>query len=324
MLLESTFIDAMRETPDDAGLRLVYADWLDDAGDSRGELVRLQCELDKTPLNHPQRNMLHQAIRELCLDYQSDWLAPLKRRVLGWQKARFQFGLVENIAMSPAAFLKHAEAGLFEEMPHLVGVCLEGKEQPIEEALASPYMARLKSLKLFVSGSHDTGKPIECLGSLPTVRNLTSLDLSNCHYGDKVIAGLLRSRNLLKLRRLNLQNNFLTPRIAGVLRDSPCLPQLEMLALGTRWPSGRNSLGDVGVREFLTSVPPLPIRWLDLAANDLSDSSAWDLSQSGSLDRIECLFLWGNTFGNAARTALEARFPNRVFHAACEPECLTR
>jgi uncharacterized protein (TIGR02996 family) len=113
MVSESAFIDALRETPDDLALRLVYADWLDDAGDSRGELVRLQCELDRTPLGQPRRNVLCQAIRDLCRDCQSDWLAPLKRRVLGWQKARFQFGLVENVVMSPTAFLKHAEAGLF-------------------------------------------------------------------------------------------------------------------------------------------------------------------------------------------------------------------
>jgi uncharacterized protein (TIGR02996 family) len=63
MLAESAFIEALRETPDDFSLRLVYADWLDEAGDSRGELIRLQCELDGTPLGNPQRNVLHQAIR---------------------------------------------------------------------------------------------------------------------------------------------------------------------------------------------------------------------------------------------------------------------
>ena len=46
MPAESAFVDAIRETPDDRTLRLVYADWLDEAGDSRGELIRLQCELD--------------------------------------------------------------------------------------------------------------------------------------------------------------------------------------------------------------------------------------------------------------------------------------
>src|SRR5688572_25031292 len=81
MLSESAFIDALRETPDDLALRLVYADWLDEAGDSRGELVRLQCELDRTPLGEPRRQVLHQALRELYDRWQSDWLAPLRQRL---------------------------------------------------------------------------------------------------------------------------------------------------------------------------------------------------------------------------------------------------
>jgi hypothetical protein len=114
----------------------------------------------------------------------------------------------------------------------------------------------------------------------------------------------------------------LTSEIASALRDSPYLPRLEMLALGTRWQFGHNSLSDWGVRNFTTSLPALQVRWLDLSANDLSDSSAWDLANSTSFDHIECLYLGGNVFGKASQTALEARFPGRVFSARSEPECL--
>jgi uncharacterized protein (TIGR02996 family) len=322
MVSESAFIDALRETPDDLALRLVYADWLDDAGDSRGELVRLQCELDRTPLGQPRRNVLCQAIRDLCRDCQSDWLAPLKRRVLGWQKARFQFGLVENVVMSPTAFLKHAEAGLFEEMPYLVGVCLEGSEKPMDKALASPYIAQLQSLTLNVIGYPNTGRVVDHLSSLPTVQYLTSLNLANGRYGDGTAARLLQSQMFLNLRRLNLQNNALTAKIAKPLAESPLLPQLELLALGSRWDYGPNHLDDRGIRALIEAAPPLKLRWLDLSKNELSDSSAWDLAKSDKLPNIECLYLGGNAFGKASQTALEARHPGRVFYARCEPECL--
>ncbi len=322
MVLESAFIEALRETPDDADLRLVYADWLDDAGDSRGELVRLQCELDGTPLANPRRQVLQEAIREVCTKWQPDWLAPLQRRGLRWEEARFQFGLVENVPMSPTKFLKHAAAGLFEEMPYLVGVCLNGKESHVARALASPDIARLKSLKLTIYGSVESGKPIQRLLSLPTMRNLTSLDLESCGYGDVMISQLLHSANFPKLRRLNLQHNFLTSRIAVALADCSLVRQLEMLALGRRWQNGRpNQIGDWGIRVFTETAPPLKLRWLDLSANDLSDSSAWDLANSACLDHIECLSLGGNTFGNASQSALDSRFPGRVFYARCEPDC---
>jgi len=38
---EAAFVQAMQESPEDATLRLVFADWLEERGDPRGELIRL-------------------------------------------------------------------------------------------------------------------------------------------------------------------------------------------------------------------------------------------------------------------------------------------
>ena len=319
MPAEAAFVDAIRDDPDDRMLPLVYADWLDEQGDSRGELIRLQCELDGVPLANPHRQVLRIAIQDLCRLYQSDWVMPLRRRVLNWQEARVHCGLIENVSMSPTAFLKHAESGLFEEMPHLVGVTLQGAEKSLNRALASPYIGSLNSLRLKVIGPY-FGELIQRLASLATVRNLTSLNLCDGHFGDEAISVLLRSNAFPRLKRLNLQHNALTFRIAESLVESPFATQLELLALGSRWEYGRNRLEDAGVRILAESRTPLRLRWLDLAGNELGDSSAWDLSNADCLENIECLYLAGNSFGQASRNALEARFPGRVFHAPCEPE----
>jgi uncharacterized protein (TIGR02996 family) len=42
---DAGFLAAIRATPGDAGLRLVYADWLEERGDPRAELIRLQEEM---------------------------------------------------------------------------------------------------------------------------------------------------------------------------------------------------------------------------------------------------------------------------------------
>ena len=38
---EQAFLEAMLDRPDDVSLRLVFADWLEERGDARGELLRL-------------------------------------------------------------------------------------------------------------------------------------------------------------------------------------------------------------------------------------------------------------------------------------------
>jgi uncharacterized protein (TIGR02996 family) len=47
MSQEEHFLQAILAAPDDDTPRLVYADWLDERGDPRGEFIRLQCELAK-------------------------------------------------------------------------------------------------------------------------------------------------------------------------------------------------------------------------------------------------------------------------------------
>ncbi len=42
---ENAFLRAIRDNPDDRVVRLVYADWLDERGDPRGEYLRLSCRL---------------------------------------------------------------------------------------------------------------------------------------------------------------------------------------------------------------------------------------------------------------------------------------
>lgn len=43
------FLRAICEDPTDVGLRLVYADWLDERADPLGEFIRVQCELKEFP-----------------------------------------------------------------------------------------------------------------------------------------------------------------------------------------------------------------------------------------------------------------------------------
>src|SRR5947208_4411815 len=41
---DRAFLQAILASPDDEGIRLIFADWLDEQGDPRGAFIRAQCE----------------------------------------------------------------------------------------------------------------------------------------------------------------------------------------------------------------------------------------------------------------------------------------
>ncbi len=51
---EMGFLDALLENPDDDTTRLIYADWLEERGDIRGQYLRLEHQLAQIPLRLAQ------------------------------------------------------------------------------------------------------------------------------------------------------------------------------------------------------------------------------------------------------------------------------
>jgi uncharacterized protein (TIGR02996 family) len=75
---EQAFLDAIDDRPGDRDIRLVYADWLEEHGDPRADLIRAEEEMRRVPIASdrfwelkPRRN----ALRERCA---TDWLARMR------------------------------------------------------------------------------------------------------------------------------------------------------------------------------------------------------------------------------------------------------
>ena len=61
---DSAFIQAMQKRPEDTALRLVFADWLEERGDPRGELIRLLHKLTQS-VEVADRKNLEERLRTL-------------------------------------------------------------------------------------------------------------------------------------------------------------------------------------------------------------------------------------------------------------------
>ena len=76
---EQSFLAALRANPEDDQLRLVYADWLEERCDARGEYLRVRCALKALPADDERRHALRARLRELRPVVRPEWLASADR-----------------------------------------------------------------------------------------------------------------------------------------------------------------------------------------------------------------------------------------------------
>ena len=77
--MEDILITAILDAPEDDTSRLVYADWLEERGDPRGEFLRIESEFLSSPLDDASSSALWERLRELHQSLDPDWLALVRR-----------------------------------------------------------------------------------------------------------------------------------------------------------------------------------------------------------------------------------------------------
>jgi uncharacterized protein (TIGR02996 family) len=73
MSTERAFEQAILASPEDDALRLIYADWLEEQGDPRGEYLRVETALARTPAGDPRYGALRERVTELRQGVDRTW-----------------------------------------------------------------------------------------------------------------------------------------------------------------------------------------------------------------------------------------------------------
>jgi carbon storage regulator CsrA len=310
---EIAFLQAVRESPDDDGIRLIFADWLDDHGQpERAEFIRVQVALASLPPGDSRRDALQVKERALLEEHQDRWLEPLRPilqrppsfgerlRTFLWRSrsaplpwhvepcVRFHRGFVESLFLPAATFLAHAEA-LFQAAPGLVDLSAD-VSPPADAAslLGSPHLARLRGLSI-----HD--------------------DL----LGREAVYRLVSCPHLGKLKRLCLASPSLDASCVAILAEAPLLERLTGLAFVTRRFLGqsewdRGTLEDDAAQILAGSPRCRNLESLDLSFNRIGDAGAAALASSPHLAGLRDLSLLGNPITQPGRQRLRERFGDRV------------
>jgi uncharacterized protein (TIGR02996 family) len=182
LVLESALV----ENPDDLAAHMVYADYLSEQGDPRGELIQVQLALEDASRSEPERKKLRQREEELLSLHARQWLGEAGRVLWGaWSgpdcpwRYSFARGWVDSVRLLPgpdeavAAVVKAPQMRLLRKLevvydmrhhPHGFYDWLDGPVKVLEiegerwehlqdcgvlgNLLKSPYLGNLRVLRV--------------------------------------------------------------------------------------------------------------------------------------------------------------------------------
>ena len=129
---QEPFLAEIRENPDDPAGYAVFADWLEEKGDPRGEFMNIQLQLENEKLRAPSRKKLQDQEKALLKKHQRDWLGDLapflldnnrtphrKQPMVSWRFAR---GFLDSVTVHYAkpdfiqALKKSSHANMLREL----------------------------------------------------------------------------------------------------------------------------------------------------------------------------------------------------------------
>jgi uncharacterized protein (TIGR02996 family) len=251
---DDAFLRAVLADPDDDEPRLVYADWLEERGDVRGEFIALQCRLARLRAADPARPAMAARARQLRRAHGRDWAGPLGEFA---GRCRFRRGFVEEVEIDARAFLADAPA-LFRAAP-VRRLKLLSAATLMRRVAVCPELAHLTHLNLSENFVRAGG--VDALAASPYLSGLRVLNLARNGLGSGGVRALAASALPARLVRLNLADNVTYNAGAVTLAECPTLGGLSVLRLS--W----NCIGRAGAEALAASPHLTAVITLDLRGN---------------------------------------------------------
>ena len=216
-----SFLESVVQHPHNDQPRLVLADYLEERGDPRAELIRLQfrtADLSKRDPSYPQLRR-----RELALLRKLGPFATPREecKVLGYRG-----GFVDHIQLTITRFLKWQDE-LFAELP-VRYVTFTGRSSQFDRLAESAHLPELAGVRFHKNEAGLDGMP-QLIGKVAWKR-LESLEVAD-HTDGFLFRKIASSQAKGTLRRLRVSGHIATLEAADILSSARDLQRLEDLAL---------------------------------------------------------------------------------------------
>jgi uncharacterized protein (TIGR02996 family) len=285
------FLSDIVEHPEDDTPRLVYADWLEDHGDSaRAEFIRGQIQLLSLDRDDPQLPVLAKRTQELEKQHGRRWRRGLPR----WAKPAYDFEVGDLVGRP-----EYLPDSQFHRGFLAVVSCDLDSFSWVEDGEKLFAAAPVEALV-----ANDPTENLDELADTPLLARLRGLSLSEAELGNEGARCLAGSEHLGGLRVLDLSLNDIRPAGIRALARNEGLAGLTFLNL---W---GNDFGLAGARALAKTRNLTGLQRLDLSHNEIGDSGLTALAQWPLLANVRHLDLGGNRLGNRGVAAL-ADSPHR-------------
>jgi uncharacterized protein (TIGR02996 family) len=215
----------LQAEPEDWVSRRVYADWLIDQGDVRGQILHLEVELQRAKPSTAARRRLQRQLRALVVANQRAWLGGCvipEGILLEWSGgSSWRLRLVRDVSSQE---IHEAIEALSQHPGEVLPSALDVSGVSAWRLLEHELPPALTSLTL----SREQLRPWI---SAPGLRSITRLDLSHSGLLAPNAAVLVRSTALGGLTSLDLRHNGLGSEGAITLARSDAFPALVSLDL---------------------------------------------------------------------------------------------
>ncbi|MDP1921756.1 MAG: TIGR02996 domain-containing protein [Myxococcales bacterium] len=292
----TSLLDAIRKAPDDDRPRQVYADWLMEQGDPRGEFIAVQCELTRPDLDDGRRLELEARQVSLLSSHGATWLGPLAADAV---TASFARGFLDAVTVLDVDSLDAAQATLANE-PVRALVFASRRRVDVARVLSWPWLATVRSLDFRSTRGALVPLGREGLTSLAStrkLRGLTSLGFTGQVLGDDGAAQLAGSDAFPALTEFSLTSDTLTSTGVEALTKARWFAGLARLSLSD------NELGPDGA-ELLARVRFKRLTRLSLSSNRIGNDGAILLARTSHLATLESLWLASNRINQTGAEAL--------------------
>ncbi len=221
MSIEHGLLSAIRDEPDDDGIRLVYADWLEEQGNiDRADFIRLQCQIATMDLDDPGRPAMELRAEDLLVAHRAEWTEGLPENIAHMTVFRRGFPEYAQVKAKRSEFLARIRGILALPLPPRT-LDLKFKSTASLAEFNDLFEDDPRGVRLGITlQSREPGDEISrvlaCQNILPHVRMLTM----QADHSPGQIEQLSSCENLRCLKNLSYCDPRLTPGEADMLFHS--------------------------------------------------------------------------------------------------------